>query len=180
MGVAQSALIVPVPEMERFVSALRELHDPSALLGVPAHITVLFPFFAPPELGAAVVASLSRIAKSLRCFPFHLTSVGRFPEAVYLSPQPTEPFVELTRAVETTFPAYKPYGGRYPSVVPHLTVAHGANSMHDSVASQLQSVIGDIAVVQCTCSQVVLIENSAGRWRTSHAFALRPAMRDAG
>ena len=44
----QTALIVRVPETEPCVAALRERFDPSAALGVPAHITVLH-FFMGPE-----------------------------------------------------------------------------------------------------------------------------------
>ena len=43
----ESALLVPVPEAEPFVQRHRFRHDSVALRGVPAHITVLFPFVAP-------------------------------------------------------------------------------------------------------------------------------------
>src|SRR6185312_14804244 len=44
----RTALIVAVPEAETAVGALRREHDSSAALGVPAHVTILFPFL-PPE-----------------------------------------------------------------------------------------------------------------------------------
>ena len=40
----RTALIVEVPEAEPAVGALRLEHDRSAARGVPAHITILFPF----------------------------------------------------------------------------------------------------------------------------------------
>ena len=43
----QSALGVTVPEAEPWVKNLRERYDPTAAVGVPAHITVLFPFISP-------------------------------------------------------------------------------------------------------------------------------------
>ena len=45
----QSAFVVPVPEAEPWVKDLRERYDPIAAVGMPAHITVLFPFI-PPDL----------------------------------------------------------------------------------------------------------------------------------
>ena len=44
--VLRSGLIIEVPEAETAVAAWRERLDPQAVLGVPAHITVLFPFAA--------------------------------------------------------------------------------------------------------------------------------------
>ena len=43
-----SALLVEVPEAEPLVRQWRMDLDPHAALGVPAHITVLFPFAPPP------------------------------------------------------------------------------------------------------------------------------------
>ena len=39
-----SALLVPIPEAEPIVAELRLEHDAIAARGVPAHVTVLFPF----------------------------------------------------------------------------------------------------------------------------------------
>jgi hypothetical protein len=44
-----SAVVVPVPEAEPRVGALRTALDPSAALGVPAHVTILYPFVAPAQ-----------------------------------------------------------------------------------------------------------------------------------
>ena len=146
---------------------------------MPAHITVLFPFVEPQELAAQDLVSLSAIAASMTSFHFRLASVGRFADAVYLAPQPAEPFIELVRNVRAAFPGYPPYAGRHTSVVPHLTVAHGESSAHGAVESHLHGVMADIAKVQCRCRTLVLIENTTGRWRTLRSFEL-PQERNAG
>jgi len=46
----QSAVLVPVLEAERVVSPHRSRLDGAAALGVPAHVTVLFPFVPPPAI----------------------------------------------------------------------------------------------------------------------------------
>jgi hypothetical protein len=56
----ESALIVAVPEAEWAVAALRAAYDPAASWGMPAHITVLYPFL-PPEVMAAVAADPGRV-----------------------------------------------------------------------------------------------------------------------
>ena len=47
MSSSESALVVLVPEAEGVVKPFRDLHDPSAAAGMPAHITLLYPFKHP-------------------------------------------------------------------------------------------------------------------------------------
>ena len=54
----RTALIVPVPEAEPQIAELRLAHDSSAARGVPAHVTILFPFLDTDELDEAAVAEL--------------------------------------------------------------------------------------------------------------------------
>ena len=46
----ESALVILVPEAEPLVRPFRHRFDPSAALGVPAHITLLYPFIAPEQM----------------------------------------------------------------------------------------------------------------------------------
>lgn len=55
-----SGLIMEVPEAEPAVARHRERLDASAPLGVPAHITVLFPFMAPATIGPALRGPVRR------------------------------------------------------------------------------------------------------------------------
>ena len=47
---AQSAVLVSVPEAEPAVSRYRARLDRAGAWGVPAHVTILYPFVAPPRL----------------------------------------------------------------------------------------------------------------------------------
>ena len=51
---------------------------------------------------------------------------ARWPNVVYLEPEPDEPFRRLTNALAAAFPDYPPYEGVHEEVVPHLTVAADA------------------------------------------------------
>jgi hypothetical protein len=55
----ESALIIVVPEAERLVKPFRDRHDPSAKDGVPAHITLLYPFKPPAEINNSVLDKLN-------------------------------------------------------------------------------------------------------------------------
>ena len=50
MPLIESALVVLVPEAESLVKPFRDRYDPAAAAGVPAHITLLYPFKHPDEV----------------------------------------------------------------------------------------------------------------------------------
>lgn len=119
-----SALVVPVPAAEPLVQAWRDLHDPSAAAGMPAHVTVLYPF-APVRALDVLEDDLASVAAGLPSFAFRLERLGRFPGVLYLAPEPAAPFVQMTRTIAERWPQYQPYAGAFDDVVPHLTIAIG-------------------------------------------------------
>src|SRR5690348_1437998 len=121
-GALRGGIIVPVPEAEPIVRAWRERYDAVASQGVPAHITLLYPFLSADALDADGQAFLTELFARTPSIRVRLVAIGRFPEVVYLVPEPVDWFVELTRALSDRF-GLLPYGGLYESVVPHLTVA---------------------------------------------------------
>jgi 2'-5' RNA ligase len=121
----EGALIVPV-EVPVAVRRLRDRMDPAAAQGVPAHVTLIYPFMPPEALDRAARHELERIIAAEPAFPFRLTRVARWPEVVYLVPEPDEPFRRLITALTDAFPEYPPYGGAYADVMPHLTIAQDA------------------------------------------------------
>jgi len=119
----QSAVLVAVPEAEPVVSRHRARLDGAAALGVPAHVTVLYPFVPPPAITAGVLAALAGAVTSVGAFECRFPATAWFGEEVlWLAPQPDEPFRALTRAVCAAFPGYLPYRGGFDDVIPHLTV----------------------------------------------------------
>jgi 2'-5' RNA ligase len=168
----QNALIVRVPEAEGYVKDLRERFDPSAGLGVPAHITVLFPFMPPEQVSESVRATIATAFAQVAPFAFALRRGGRFAATASLMPEPAEPFIALTNALVASFPQFPPYGGAHTCVVPHLTVADGDPANVDIAERELSRLLKLRGPVQSTCSSVTLLENSSGRWEELHVFEL--------
>ena len=109
---SQSAVLVPVPEAERVVSPHRARLDGAAALGVPAHVTVLFPFVPPTAITPDVVDTLAAAVASVSAFGCEFAVTSWFGDNVlYLAPWPDEPFRALTRAVCAAFPGYLPSRG---------------------------------------------------------------------
>jgi 2'-5' RNA ligase len=167
----ETALICRVPEVERYVARYRDRYDPSARRNVPAHVTVLYPFMPPDEVDAAVLARLRDIAGSVPCFSYRLARTKRFPVALYLDPEPGDAYAALMDAVFRAFPDYPPFEGKFAEVVPHVTVAHGDEPLLCEIEVELRIAL-PAAGVAARCDELVLIENSSGRWEQMHAFPL--------
>jgi 2'-5' RNA ligase len=121
-GQGESAIIIPV-QVPVAVNRLRDRMDPSAAQGVPAHVTLIYPFMAPTLLRDDVRRRVEQIVAAEQAFSFSLNEVRRWPNVVYLAPDPAEPFRRLTRALAEAYPEYPPYEGAHTDVVPHVTVA---------------------------------------------------------
>jgi 2'-5' RNA ligase superfamily len=156
----RTALIVVVPEAEPAVAALRLEHDWSAPLGVPAHVTVLYPFAGPDEVDEA---ELAEALAAVPPFDFTLDRVERFDAgAVWLHPEPSAPFAALTHAVWERFPDYPPYEGAFQVVIPHLTVSDVP--LEVSVPLPIPSRADEVTWIE---------ETTDGRWATRRAFPLQ-------
>ncbi len=175
-GDGETALVVVVPEAEPLVGAHRARHDPSAAAGMPAHITVLYPFCDAAEVGADLLARLARLVEGHAAFPFTLVQVGVFPgTALYLAPEPADPFVAMTNGVAAHYPAYPPYRGIYDTIVPHLTVAQTTDAARlRRMAETFAAAAGAALPIAATARSVTLFEKHAGQWRARQAFPLGP------
>jgi hypothetical protein len=121
----QSAVLVPVPEAEPVVGGFRATLDRAAGWGVPAHVTVIYPFLAPDRIGPAELARLRAAVRSVPAFTVSFAEVRWFGDAVvWLAPDPPDGFRALTDAVWAAFPECPPYAGEHDGSTPHLTVGH--------------------------------------------------------
>lgn len=141
-----------MPEAEPAVGAIRLARDPSAALGVPAHITILFPFLAPDQVDEA---ALREVFARFPAFDFALDRVEQFENGVvWLRPAPQWRFADLTAAVWQRWPGTPPYEGAFDEVIPHLTVSE----------TPLDVDLG--LPIAARAREVVLIEEDepSGRW----------------
>ncbi len=167
----RSTLVILVPEAEPYVGALRSRFDQSALYGLGAHITLLYPFKEPVHITGKTLSALADIFRSQPSFEFTLAGVCGFPGVVYLDPDPGEPFLTLTRALVQRFPETPPYRGEVPDPLPHLTVAH------DPLASDLPTVaekLIELPAIRCQATQVSLAFKDRSGWETVEVFDLKP------
>ena len=167
-----SGLIVEVPEAEPAVARHRERLDATAPLGVPAHITVLFPFLPPGRIHPSVLAELEHLFAAAGRFSFRLERTGWFGEDVlWLAPADPGPFRTLTLSVYEAFPGYPPFEGEFDEIVPHLTVGHG-HRVDDLRAAE--TAVREHLPIEAHATAVSLMtqRSPGGRWARATAFHL--------
>ena len=152
-------MIVAVPEAEPYVADLRLQHDWSAQHGVPAHITILFPFAPPDQVDEQ---ALGELFARFHPIDFELDRVERFDDGLtWLHPQPSEPFVDLTAGVAQRWPDHPPYEGAFDEPIPHLTVGEQYLELNVPLP------------IACHAAEVTLIEEGEdGMWTTRRRFPL--------
>lgn len=158
-----------MPEAEPAVGDWRERFD-SASLGIPAHITLLFPFLSVDELGAETHAELEALFAAQPAISFSLTGIVVFPdETVWLAPEPAEPFRKLTELIVERYPDHPPYGGIHDDIVPHLTVTSGDGSLHDQVEA---AVCPHLPISAEARHVTLLVEDEDEMWSEARRYPL--------
>jgi hypothetical protein len=163
-----TALIVPVRAADRLVD--RSAHD----AGMPAHITLIYPFLTGRDIDHDTELALASLIHEIPSFDFTMAETGRFPGVmmaetgrfpgvIYLAPEPAVPFVELTEALARRWPERPPYGGAYEEIVPQLTVAN-ADTLPAGLAGRLP--------VTARADEVWLMVRIAARWVRRGRFPL--------
>lgn len=162
----ESAIILTVPEAEPLVGELRAEGDAS---GMPAHVTLLYPFVPDPDDG--VVAELRFFFAHVDSFPLVFSTVGEFPEVVYLAPDEPADLAELTGALVRRWPGFLPYDGLFDEVVPHLTVVDTPDSL---LRARARAHLSGGLPVKGHASEASLWVLSPHGWTQKAAFPLAP------
>ena len=106
-------------------------------------------------------------------FEVRFERVRRFPGLVWIEPEPAEPFATLTAAVAARWPDYPPYGGRFDTVIPHLTVVESETAPFD----RFEDVTRHVAPFTARAERLELwCQSATGRWRPRWRmpFRVRP------
>ncbi|WP_329580634.1 2'-5' RNA ligase family protein [Streptomyces sp. NBC_01361] len=165
----QTGLVVRIPEAEPAVRGWRERLDPSAQAGVPAHITVLFPFLDESRIDALVYSALAEVLGSYQAFDLRFERCGRLPKVLHLVPEPDTQLRQLTKAIVDRWPEAPPYGGRFAEVVPHLTIAQG---QEDAALEEIEDDLADRLPFTSHVSSVELMVHDGVKWQERASFAL--------
>jgi hypothetical protein len=163
--------MVVVAEAEPVVARLRFQLDPVARLGVPAHVTVLFPFIPASGIRDDVMVRLAALFRTVPAFTHNFVRTAWFgDQALWLDSDAAAVFRSLTQLVWSAFPAYPPFEGRFDEVVPHLTIAdHGPV---DEMQAAERTVQRHLPINAITQAVTLMVEQPSGRWDAAESFSL--------
>jgi 2'-5' RNA ligase len=169
-----TALIVAV-RLPRPLEALRRRAIPDARSGLPAHVTLLFPFAPLEALDDDLRALLAGVLAGVDAFAFELRRQGRWPEVLFATVEPDLPFRSLHDRLAAAFPAYPIYGGRF-DFVPHVTIAEGPLAAGPEIADD---PAWRPLPVRRTARSADLVVRDGDRWNVRWRFGFRHIARPA-
>jgi hypothetical protein len=165
-----TALVALVPAAEPIVGSWRTELDPSAADGMPPHVTVLAPWLPADRVADAETDALREIAAGVPAFDVMLTEFGRFPRTLWLAPRPADPFVRLTLEVERRWPDTPSYAGRFPLLIPHLTIGDAVDP--DALAHVVADVAPRLPIETRVTELTLMVRADDGDWRTHSQYPL--------
>lgn len=174
MKFIESLALIPVPAAEPLVGKWRKKYDASAQRGVPAHITLIYPFQSPDKLDGGVTDQLKSLFENANPFSFELTKIATFPAVIFLDPSPREPFIELIQKLVELYPDTPPCAGQYSTINPHLTLAVLPESA--DFQNILKTIAQDLtpqlpALAQAT-EVWLMVKDESHLWRLRSKFKL--------
>ncbi|WP_161962449.1 2'-5' RNA ligase family protein [Nocardioides speluncae] len=172
-GPTQTAVIVPIHAAEAVVARHRLRLDPAAARGVPAHITVLYPFVAPQDVDEDVVSRLATVIAATPAFDCVFAACRWFgDDLLWLAPDREQEFRRLIDAVAAEFPEHPPYEGKHDDVVPHLTVGVAGHGTTEQLRAAEAEIRGRLPV-RATIEHALLIAGT-DRPNSWHTVATLP------
>ncbi len=169
----RSAIVVPI-SLPEALEQIRLDHVDNARLGVPAHVTLLFPFVPSASIDEATLDRARAATSGTPAFVVEFREVTSFDPSpaeegvAWLAPQPAAPFIALTEALAAAFPGYRPYEGIHDTVIPHLTLANVDVDLPVLIAATRPK----LPFRRRVGSAALLVEDASGRWRIGDRLPL--------
>jgi 2'-5' RNA ligase len=173
--VAATAIVVLFREVDPVVGRYRRELTGDGADGMPAHVTLIYPFADDSHVGIPEIGRLRAALAGFSAFDVTFPRFGRFaavPPVLYLEPEPAGAFVDMIAALTREFPAFPPFGGMHATVVPHLTVAQtddmaAMRAAEDGVARHLP--------IRTGVAEATLMEHRGDGWRPRERIPLPAA-----
>jgi len=168
---APETALVLVVSLPPALDALRRRSIEDASAGVPAHVTLLYPFAEEAQLDAGVLGLVAAIAARHPVLRLTLGEGRRFPDTLYASVEPDAPLRALHDELAAAFPTLPLYGGAFP-FLPHVSIVEGP-AVSDPEA--LEDPAWAALPVEQPVDGIDLITGQHGRWATRRRFPLGTA-----
>lgn len=121
-----SAVILSFPDIDAVIGDIRDHLDPSASWGIPAHVSLIYPFARAHRITPELLETVRAVAAGTQPFEVRFDRTGWFgDETVWLGPAPQPALDDVVARCLAAFPQYPPYGGEFDEFVAHLILVTG-------------------------------------------------------
>ncbi|MFC7344976.1 2'-5' RNA ligase family protein [Saccharopolyspora griseoalba] len=166
--VGQTGVVIPVPEAQPLLAAVTERFPEAVRSGVPAHLSLLYPFVQADSLDDHVITELTSIFAEQAPLPVKFAACHRRGAFVALRPEPSDGVEALASAVQRRWPDVVPYEGRY-DADPHLTVA--MHTTEERAAIIERELVPEWVPLSAELREAWLVEFD-GQWHLRHRLTL--------
>ncbi|MGE0170933.1 2'-5' RNA ligase family protein [Nocardioides sp.] len=156
-----TALLLPVPPADPILAAVAAQYPRTVRAGVPAHLTALYPFLDHEQLSETTLDGCTRIAAELAPFSVEFSRCATEPGMICLVPEPDENARRVIQLCEDEWPSVRPYGGKYASNSPHVSVALDPEPDH---VPRILGIVEPLLPIRCEFSELHLVAYRAGAW----------------
>ena len=167
----ETALVLVLDRAEPFDAVRHDFAAATVALGIPFHVTLLYPFAPRDELTDGLLEETGAFFAARPPLEFELTRIAAWPDVVYAVPEPDGELRELMRALFARFPQWPPYGGIHAEVIPHATLGEEVDAA--AVRADIERRVGTLLPHRCQARDVALLEEFEPRsWRERERFPL--------
>ncbi|MFD6880357.1 MULTISPECIES: 2'-5' RNA ligase family protein [unclassified Streptomyces] len=158
--IGTTAIVIELPAAEVLLEAVAGV-DPSLVrTGLPAHVTVLYPFVAAADVDDETERAVRRLAGSMPAVDLLLRRLVAAPGFVAVEAAELDPVITAFR---DRWPAVRPYGGRFgESPTAHVTMALGCD---EAEARRVGDRVGELLPLRARAEAVHLVVLTDRGWR---------------
>ncbi|MFJ9942801.1 2'-5' RNA ligase family protein [Streptomyces erythrochromogenes] len=156
-----TAVVIVLPDAAPLLDAAWRIDPALVRPGVPAHVSLLYPFLPEPELTGQDEKNLRCLAASFPAADLLLEDVVTAPGFVSVPMPELQPIVD---AFHAQWSGLRPYGGRFGArPAAHVTVAMGADD--PAAAGRVRAEVGDLLPLRIRAAAVQLVVLTQDGWR---------------
>lgn len=144
-----------------------------ATVGVPPHISVLFPWRRAP-LSAQDIDDLRLATEAIQAFPIRFVGVDTFPNGtIFATIEPSESLISLMKRTWDAFTDTPPYSGEFEHPQPHLTLAKCPEEDMTTVLGEMEARLSPVLPLDVQVGSLTVLEQQPDdRWLTTATIAL--------
>ncbi|KOU13482.1 hypothetical protein ADK52_38570 [Streptomyces sp. WM6372] len=163
-----TAVVIVLPDAAPLLDAAWRIDPALVRRGMPAHVSLLYPFVPESELTGQDEKVVRSLAASFPAVDLLLEELVTASGFVGVTVPELQPIVDAFRA---HWPGLRPYNGRFGTrPAAHVTVAMGADDA--TVAADVRAVVGSLLPLRTHAAAVQLVVLTEEGWQSRFAAPL--------